>query len=57
MISVHDASVNKLSGKINVGRDAHIAPPATKLSEYEIISKKYIDACVGKYALCQIIFI
>ena len=34
---------DELLGKINVGRDAHIALPTIKLSEYGIISKKYIE--------------
>ena len=34
---------DELLGKINVGCDAHIAPPTIKLSEYGIISKNYIE--------------
>ena len=38
---------HELLGKINVGCDAHIAPPTIKLSEYGIISKKYIKYQLG----------
>jgi len=40
---------DKLLGKINVGRDAHIAPPTIKLSEYGIISKNYIENINSAY--------